>query len=114
MQHLRATDLWSAYFKEREGFETIYSDHAVATYRIIGEECYLKDIFVHPDYRNTKQGSELADKVAQIAKENGCKYLTGSVVPSTNGATLSLYAMIKYGFVLKQSSNDFIILVKEI
>lgn len=114
MQHPKHIDLWASYFKEREGFETISTDLAVATYKINGEECYIKDIFVHPDFRQSKEGTVLADKITAIAKERGCLFLTGSIVPSLNGSTVSMLGMIKYGFKLKEAHNDFIILVKEI
>lgn len=107
-------DLWAAYFKEREGFETISTDVAVANYKITGDTCYLKDIFVHPEFRKSGEGSVVTDKIAVIAKDNGCRYLTGSIVPSLPGSTGTMYAMIKYGFKLKESHNDFIILFKEL
>ncbi len=114
MQPLNSINLWSMYFKEREGYDVIDTGKGVASYIINGENCYLRDIFIHPDFRHTGEGSLIADSIAAIAREKGCKYLTGSVVPSTNGATLSLFAMLKYGFKLKESKEDFIILVKEI
>lgn len=107
-------DMWALYFKEREGFETARTELAVASYKITGDTCYIKDIFVHPDHRKTMEGSLLADKIATIAKDGGCKYLTGSIVPSLPGSSGSIMAMLKYGFKLKESHNDFIILVKEI
>lgn len=107
-------DLWAEYFKEREGFETISTEVAIANYKITGDTCYIKDIFVHKDFRKSGEGSVVADKIAVIAKENGCKYLTGSIVPSLPGSTGTMFAMIKYGFKLKESHNDFIILFKEL
>ena len=114
MQHQNHTDLWSMYFKEREGYDVIDTGKGVASYIINGETCYIRDIFIHPDYRHTGEGSLIADAITVNAREKGCKYLTGSVVPSTNGATLSLFAMLKYGFKLKEAQQDFIILIKEI
>lgn len=114
LQELSHTDLWAAYFREREGFETISTDVAVASYKVTGDTCYIKDIFVHPSFRKSGEGSVVADKIAIIAKELGCKYLTGSIVPTLPGSTGTMYAMIKYGFQLKESHNDFIILFKEL
>jgi ribosomal protein S18 acetylase RimI-like enzyme len=107
-------NLWSMYFKEREGYECIDTGKAVASYKIDGENCYVRDIFVHPDFRYSGEASLVTDAITAIAREKGCKTLTGSCVPSTNGSSLSMYAMLKYGFKLKSSHENFIILVKEI
>ena len=102
------------YFKEREGFETIESEAAILSYKITGENCYIRDVYVLPEYRKSGEGSILTDQLAAMAKEAGCTHLTGTVVPSTNGSTLSMMAMIKYGFKLAKSHEDFIVLTKEI
>ena len=106
--------MWAQYFKEREGFETIENDKACLNYRISGEECYIKDIFVIKEFRRSNVATELADKCAKIAKDSGCKFLSGTIVPSTNGATNSMKGLLAYGFEIKSALNDLIILVKEI
>lgn len=102
------------YYKEREGYECINTGKAVASYKINGEDCYIRDIFVHPDFRYSGEASTITDKITEIARREGCKYLTGSCVPTTNGSSLSMFAMLKYGFKLKSSHENFIILFKEI
>jgi GNAT superfamily N-acetyltransferase len=102
------------YFKEREGFETLEDENAILSYRISGEECYIRDIFVLPEHRLSGAGSRLADMMTNIAKAAGCNHLTGSVVPSTKGSSASLMALLKYGFKVHESANDFIVLIKEI
>jgi ribosomal protein S18 acetylase RimI-like enzyme len=105
---------WSMYFKEREGFETIENEIGLAAYRINGEECYIKEIYVLPEFRKSHAGSGLADSIVKIAKDKGCRMLTGSVVPSTVGASVSMMAMLKYGFKIHSAQNDFIVMSKEI
>lgn len=105
---------WSMYFKEREGYDTIETEAGCVAYKISGEECYIKEIYVLPEFRQTKEGSKLADYVVSTAKEFGCNLLTGSVVPSLPGATGSMTAMLKYGFKIHSSQNDFIVMSKEI
>lgn len=107
-------DLWTMYFKEREGFETLKTENAILSYRIVGDDCYIKDVFVHPDFRHTGEATSIANSVAELAKENGCKTLSGSVVPSLNGSSGSMMGLLKYGFKLHSSHEDFIILKKEL
>jgi GNAT superfamily N-acetyltransferase len=107
-------NLWSEYFKEREGYETFESDKGLASFKISGEDCYIRDVYVLPSFRHTGEASFIADEITKIAKARGCKYITGSVVPSLNGSSGSMFGLLKYGFKLKSSHEDFIFLVKEI
>jgi len=106
-------DLWAEYFKEREGYETINTGKGVISFKIIGDDCYIRDIFVHPDFRNSNEGTFLADSVTEIAKSRGCKFLTGSAVPSLR-CTGPVFGLLKYGFKIKSSHEDFIAFIKEL
>ncbi len=106
--------MWAQYFKEREGFETIENNKGCLTYRISGDECYIKDIFVLKEHRRSNVATELADECSKIARDSGCKFLSGSIVPSTNGATASMMGLVAYGFEIRAAKDDLIILVKEL
>lgn len=106
--------LYADYIKERENKEIVYNEFGFATYRILGDECYIQDIFIKKENRKEGHAKNLADKIAEIASLHGCKYLTGSTVPSMNGSTDSLKAMLAYGFKLLSSEKDFIVLIKEL
>jgi hypothetical protein len=106
--------MWAEYFLEREGFHTIDTGKGVASYKISGEECYIRDIYVQKAHRRSGEAFLIGDKIAEIAKLNNCTKLTGSVVPSLPGSSESLMGLLKYGFKLHHSTQDFIVLVKEI
>ena len=106
--------MWADYFREREGFETLETEKGLATYRITGEECYIKDIFVPEIHRRSGEAFKIGDLLTEIAKVNGCKFISGSVVPSLKGSSESMMALLKYGFKLHEARPDFIVLVKEI
>lgn len=106
--------LFADYILEREGFSTIERAEGLATYKIQGEECYIKDIYIRPEDRSGKVSFQIADQIAEIAKENGCSYLTGTIVPSLPGASISMAAQLKYGFKIHSSHEDYIILRKDI
>lgn len=88
----------AAYLKEREDIDCIVTDEGFASYKISGEECYIRDIWVHPDYRKKGIASELADQIASIALGAGCKFLTGSVSTTANNSTASVLVLLAYGF----------------
>lgn len=109
-----STSLFGDYILEREGKSILENEHGFFTYKINGEECYIEDVFIRRESRRLGIGSEMADSLAEMASQLGCKFLSGTCVPSTNGATDSLKAMLSYGFKIHSSVQDKIILTKEI
>ncbi len=105
---------FSAYLKEREGVDTVETREGYATYLIKGDECLIKDIFVLPEYRRQHFASSIADRIAEIARAMGCKFLTGTVCPLANGCTDSLKVLIGYGMRLHSTQQNLIIFIKEL
>lgn len=93
----------AAYLKEREGFESIIVDGGFACYRINGDECYIRDIWVHQENRNRDIASSMADVISVKAKSLGCKHLTGSVDTSKGDPTVSTMVLLAYGFKIHSS-----------
>ena len=107
--------LYAQYIAEREGKHIIESDKGFATYVFNPDNSvYIQDIFVHPDYRHDHVAAHMADEIVKLSKERGCTRLYGSVVPSANNSTASLKVLFAYGFKLDKSTNDFIVVSKEI
>lgn len=106
--------LYAQYIKEREDYETIETSFGFASFKIENEDCYIRDIYVHPDYRKDHAASILADQVVVLAKKQGCRRLLGSVCPETNGSTTSLKVLLSYGFQLLKAEDNFISFSKEI
>lgn len=90
----------AAYFKEREGFDSLITNEGFAIYKMAGEECYIKDIWVHRDFRKQRVASDLADKIAKMAKDAGCKYLSGSISTMVGDPTTSTKVLLAYGFMI--------------
>lgn len=113
-QEKRFVSLYAEYISEREGKHILEHAQGFATYVFMEKGCYIEDIFVRKEYRQTGVAAHLADQIAEIAKERGYKQLFGSVVPSANGSTTSLNVLLSYGFRLESCTNNFILMVKEI
>ena len=106
---------YKRYLEELHPGKSVYSDErGFAVYWIRGEECYIEDIYVEREHRKSRGSHALADAVAKLAHEKDCKYMTGSVVPSANGATLSLKMMLSYGFKVHSAENNLILFIKEL
>lgn len=106
--------LFAEYKKERENKETYETEHGFATYVINGEECYIEDIYVRPEYRRFKYGTEIGNEVMRIAKEKGCKYLTGTVYTHLGDPTASVKSLFSFGFKVMSADKNVIYFLKEI
>ncbi len=106
--------LYADYNKEREDFETIEVEHAFIDYKIFGEECYVRNVYVTPEKRKTGLVYEMYAKVEDIARKSGCKFMTGTVVPSAKGSTRSLKVLIDGGAQLLRSENNLIVFTKRL
>lgn len=106
--------LYADYILERKGYKCIHDKHGFASFKIEGDECYVEDVYVIPSMRRGKHGTYFMDCVSADAKSAGCKYLSVTIVPSTNGSTESLKAALAYGFKLKACYQNVILMVKEL
>lgn len=106
--------LYSDYVIETNLKKIIEKEWGFATYHFRGQECYIEDIFVTPDNRKVNAASDLAREIEQIAKEAGCKYLTGSVNTAIKDPTTSIRVLLSYGFKFLKSEPSIIWFVKEL
>jgi hypothetical protein len=110
--------LYGDYIKERLGDAIVERENGFATYRYIKLDerpaIYIVEIYVDPEHRKTKLASEMADEIVCLGKMNGCNLLVGTVVPSANNSTAGLRVFLSYGMLLHSSSNNVIVLKKEI
>lgn len=106
--------LYGDYIFEREGKHIVENEHGFATYILGREECYLVDIFVSKEKRRSRLAWEMADKVKDIAKEHGCKVLTGTVCVNAFGVTESIKTLLAYGFKFYEPKGEMLWFVKEI
>lgn len=100
--------LYAQYMKERVDCYIEENEKGFASYKFFDDACYIEDIFVLPEFRKTNVASEIADNITKVAKEKGCNWLLGSVVPSSNGSTTSMKVLLAYGFQLLSAKENFI------
>ena len=110
----REESLYGMYIKELGNRDILETEKGFATYSFFEDSVYIEDIFVHPDYRNTNEASDMADEIGKIAKEKGYKKMIGSVVPGHKGSTTSIKVLLAYGFKLDGVNNNFILLKKDL
>jgi len=108
--------MYAEYLREKTNDHILETSRGFATYRYLdeGKTVYLVDIYVVPQFRKTKEASNMADQIVDEAKKKGCTKLLGSVVPSTKNSTVSLKVLLGYGMSLDSCTNDFILFKKEL
>lgn len=106
--------LQAMYAKERENMETLENEWGFLTYKVLPEEYRIFDIYVLPEHRKSGLAAKMADQVASLAIQNGCKILTGSVDTYANGATSSVKVLLAYGFKVLRTEGAMIYFMKEI
>lgn len=108
--------MYDKYIKEREGFDLMPSEYGFVIYKIFETqyECYIKDIYVDPIYRQRKVASEMADKVSEIAREAGCTHLSGSVSLTCGDPTRSIKVLFGYGFEVVKYQDNLLWFVKSL
>jgi hypothetical protein len=106
--------LFAQYTRERGGKDIIETERGFATYQFFPDSVYIEDIFVSPEYRKTNEASKMADIIAEMARSKGITKMYGTVCPSANGSTISMKVLLAYGFSLDNSSNNLIVLKKDL
>lgn len=91
--------MWKAYVKERENLDTYENEHGFITYEIHDGLCFMSDIYVKPEFRNSTAAFKLWKAVKNIAIDAGCALIRGQVDASTPGHEQSLNFMLRLGFI---------------
>jgi len=107
--------LYANYIKERENKEIIETPEGFATYKIFENgECYLQDIYILPEFRNSGLATSFADQVCMKAKLAGCSVLIGSVSIDDQNVTRNLKIFLAYGMDVYKIIGSMIFLRKNL
>lgn len=106
--------LWSSYFSEIWGRETIEESWGFIQWHYEGEVCFVDELYVIPEERRNKRAFELADRVTQQALSRGSVRLACSVWPENKVSSVSMQTVLAYGFVMHSVDGRRIILTKEL
>jgi predicted GNAT superfamily acetyltransferase len=100
--------LYEEYVLEREGVQSVSTEHSFMTYAIFGDTCQVKDFFVSKPHRGLSHAATLYCELTMIAKKAGCKFLTCSVCPITNGSHESMQLILDAGFRLFGADRNLV------
>lgn len=106
--------LHEEYLKERESLEVLNVKGGFAIYKILEKSLYIKDIYVIPELRKTGLASEMADHLRDVAQDNGCTCLIGSVSSADKNKSDNVKILLTYGFKVSHWNDYMLYFVKGI
>jgi hypothetical protein len=101
-QDLNNLQMYADFLEETSHAKLLETEHGFATYRYeykqeIGTYVYILDIYVKPEKRNGAIAADMANQIAEEAKENDVNIMVGSVDLRINGAERSQKVLKAYG-----------------
>lgn len=108
--------LYAEYIREREAgvSDIIENNLGFVVYSLLPGECFIKDIYVQPEFRKESYAERMITKVEIIAKRHGYNTL-GALVDLTSPSYKDGFRLAsKLGFVYKGRVDTAMIFHKEI
>ena len=105
------------YLEETYLGESCYIDpegRGWASYKIMGEECYIAHCYLAPAHRGMTLMSEICSHIEDSARASGCKFMSGSVDINSRNPERSLKMMLADGYKLGSTQGTVIYLMKKL
>jgi GNAT superfamily N-acetyltransferase len=98
-----------------EGYECFESTFGFCFYKVQGEEFFINDFYIARELRGN--GRNLERELISIAKQRGCKILTGNVYCNDDGrnfATKLMKMILGVGWKVNGFGKNCVMIYKEI
>ncbi len=105
-------DNYKSYLVERQDAKVLDRPEGFIIYRILDKECFIVDMFILKNHRNTEVLSDLFSDLQILAK--GCDTITGNIHLSDKGCNRTINAAFKLGFKVIQANNNCLLIAKEL
>lgn len=106
-------DVMKHYMDEIMDMDFYATDRGFVNYKVNGEEFYIEAMCMAKD-ASKKETGDFFRHIIEIAKKNGCTYLSGNIDSTRAKATQRLLAHIRRGYKVVGVSTKYITVVKEI
>lgn len=103
---------YGLYLEELEDIEILESNRGFASYKIKGDELWIYDVFVRPDYRGCGIAKRYFEELEDVAKKNDCKYIKTLTNTNNNGWEKSTKMLTDYGYEPFKTLEDGTIFLK--
>ena len=105
---------YGEFIKEREGLDLLEFPEGFLTFKVEADECFVANLFIHPDFRGTPALFRFYEKLEKLSLEKNAKYISANIHLNDHGFNRTLKAVLKLGFSLVQAQNGSVIIVKKI
>lgn len=108
--------LYGQYINETLGKHIVEDENGYATYYIIPgtKVCYIEDIYVVPEMRQSKQATRYEQQIIEWAKANECGELLGSVNTKISTPERSFLMLLHSGYKFSHIDGITVYFIKEI
>ena len=105
---------YAQYMKERGDVDTYEDEKGFFTYKVVGENFEVLELFVVPEHRRIGTGNEYSNKIDELAKENECNATYCTVCLMANGCDISAKYIMNNGYTIIKVDDEFIYYKKEL
>lgn len=105
------------YIAEEYDRQALTTEDGFITYKIVGAELVIGDVFVEKSRRGLGSGQKLGIMCEDLARENGCSYLSCNVYVDSERpkfTTDKVRKFLLFGFHILRVHGNNIIMVKEL
>jgi hypothetical protein len=110
-------EMYRDYFEEEYGRKTYVNEFGFCSYSIDGNELFIADFYVKPEFRKSYEAKKLFTEVADIGKMAGCEFLSANVhvMPiKAEKSTRLIRTYLAMGFRAFKSDNNHLTLVYDL
>lgn len=106
--------LMKAYLKNQNDADIVEDENGFIIYRIVGEECYISELFVADHAKGTGKCKELINVLSDIARFEKCTFLSGKIHLVHAGANHTLGVALHLGFKVISADQNTIVITKQL
>ena len=104
--------MFEDYFKEEYGRDCLKNEAGFMLYSMNGRECHVADFYIKPTMRRSLEAKKLFSTVANLARENGCEFITGILTTGQgreHKVSRLLRCYLAMGFKIYNATNGQIV-----
>jgi hypothetical protein len=109
-----AESLYGKYIAEREQKQILEMDSGFISYKIMGPECFMADMYIVPEKRSGWCFRDLMKEIERTALSQGCKVLTANIDLRDQGKDHTLASALRIGFKVISANGDVLLIAKKI
>ena len=109
-------DLYKQYLESLYPNAFLYADdNGFIVYWLNDKELFIQDFYVKPEAREDKGSLRYIMEVIEIAKQNGCTYMTCNLDLKSKRATENMKIFLNHGLMPIKAENEYrLLLMREI